>query len=182
MDDDALMALAAAGDTRAFGRLVRTHQARLVRFAARLLGDREAAEDAAQEAFLRLWRARERYQPKGNLGGYLLCVVRSVCLDHLRARRPTASLDRDCPLDIPSERTADRCEARAVAEAARRAVLSLPEPQREVFILSHYEGLSYREIAETLGCPLGTVASRKALAVETLRRRLRPWTEENERV
>ena len=56
----------------------------------------------------------------------------------------------------------------------------LPEPQRAVFILSQYEGLSYAEIAEALDCPVGTVASRKHMAVEALRRRLHLWIEEEE--
>jgi RNA polymerase sigma-70 factor (ECF subfamily) len=77
----------------------------------------------------------------------------------------------------PGEEPEARLEAAALADAVRRAVQALPAPQREVFILSHYEGLSYQEIAGVLGCPLGTVASRKHLALEALRRRLAPWME-----
>lgn len=175
MDDDALMRRAASGDASAFGEIVRTYQGRLVRFAARLLGDPDAAQDAAQEAFLRLWRLRERYQPRGCLQAYLLRAVRSVCLDHLRAARPWESLEED--IGDGTSGPASLAEGRGLADAVRRAVLSLPEPQRAVFLLSHYEGLSYAEIAGVLGCPVGTVASRKHQAAETLRRKLSPWSD-----
>ena len=173
MDDDALMRRAADGDAQAFGAIVAAYQARLARFAARLLGDPEAAQDAAQEAFLRLWRRRTHFQPRGCLQAYLFRAVRSACLDHIRAARPWEALGEGAGGD--SSDPAVLAQAHGLADAVRRAVLSLPEPQRAVFLLSHYEGLSYAEIAEALDCPLGTVASRKHQAAETLRRRLAPW-------
>jgi RNA polymerase sigma-70 factor (ECF subfamily) len=180
VDEERWMRRVALGDTAAFGRIVQAHQDRLLRFATRMLGgDRDAAQDAVQEAFLRLWRARMRYQPAGKLPTYLLRVVHNICLDYHRISRPTAPLplaDR-LPSGLAGDPHTD-CQARALAEAVRRAVWELPEAQRSVFILSHYEGLSYREIATVLECPLGTVASRKAQAVETLRRRLGPWQQE----
>jgi RNA polymerase sigma-70 factor (ECF subfamily) len=176
VDEDALLRLAAEDDSQAFGLLVKAHQRRVARFAERMLGDRESAEDAAQEAFLRLWRGRARDRAQGgSLSCLLLHIVRNVCLDYARAARPTEPLD--------AEPTGGDCleshvQAQAFAAAARQIVLELPEEQRVVFVLSHYEGLSYREIADVIGCPVGTVASRKHLAVETLRRRLSPWVEE----
>jgi len=180
VDDERWMRQAVLGDTLAFGRIVRAHQDRLLRFAARMLdGDRDAAQDAVQEAFLRLWRARARYQPSGQLLTYLLRIIHNICLDHHRAYRPTAALSEAdaLPASAGNDPQVD-CQARALARAVRRAVSDLPETQRAVFILSHYEGLSYREIAAIIECPVGTVASRKAQAVETLRRRLGPWQQE----
>jgi RNA polymerase sigma-70 factor (ECF subfamily) len=175
------MRRAAAGDALAFGHIVRAHQERLLRFATRLLGDRDAAQDAVQEAFLRLWRARTRYRSTGLLSTYLLRVVRNICLDYQRAYRPTASLLDADSLPTPAEGDPQSdCQARALVQAVRCAVLNLPEPQRAVFVLNHYEGLSYREIAAVLECPVGTVASRKAQAVETLRRRLGSWQGDEE--
>ncbi len=98
-DDDALMRRAAGGDAQAFGLVVESYQGRLVRFAARLLGDSDAAQDAAQEAFLRLWRLRTRYQPRGCLQAYLLRTVRSVCLDHARAARSWEALEESVGYD-----------------------------------------------------------------------------------
>jgi RNA polymerase sigma-70 factor (ECF subfamily) len=182
MDDDGLMRQAAAGDMQAFGRLVRAHQRRLVRFAARMLDDDpEQAEDVVQEAFVRLWRARERYQATENLLPLLLRIVRNVCLDHLRRTHPCEPLERAAAIPTRSEAAPEQqTEARALAKAVREAVRALPEPQRAAFVLSHYEKLSYAEIAQILGCPVGTVASRKHLALETLRRRLGAWKEEQE--
>lgn len=176
MDEDALMGRAANGDTAAFDRLVQTHQQRLLRFARRMLSDGETAEDAVQEAFLRLWRGRARYHPQGCLERFLLRVVRNICLDHERMARPTAPLDDDLPAP---ENPAAKFEAKSLADAVRKAVGMLPEAQRAVFVLSQYEGLSYQAIADVLDCPVGTVASRKHLAVESLRRQLKPWREES---
>ncbi len=173
MNEDALMRRAAGGDTGAFGVIVQAYQGRLVRFAARLLGDTDAAQDAAQEAFLRLWRLRGSYQPCGCLRAYLFRTVRSVCLDHARVRRPWELLEEGA--GGAGSDPAELVQSRSLAEAVRLAVQSLPEPQRVVFALSQYEGLSYAEIAEVLDCPAGTVASRKHQATETLRRKLYPW-------
>lgn len=173
LSEDTLMRRAAGGDAAAFGVIVQAYQSRLVRFAARMLGDTDAAQDAAQEAFLRLWRARASYQPRGCLKAYLFRAVRSVCLDHARARRPWEPLEDGA--GIAASDPADLMQSRSLAEAVRDAVQSLPEPQRVVFVLSHYEKLSYAEIADVLNCPLGTVASRKHLAMETLRRKLYSW-------
>ncbi len=175
-EDDMWMRQAAAGDSRAFGRIVARHQTRLVRVAARLLSDPELAQDAAQEAFLRLWRARHRYQPSGRLAALLLKITRNVCLDRAgrtEAEEWTEAREAAQAHDDP----AAQAEGGALAEAVRRAVGSLSEPSRTVFILSHYEGLSYADIAAALDCPLGTVASRKRLAVEALRRKLAHWVE-----
>jgi RNA polymerase sigma-70 factor (ECF subfamily) len=173
MNEDALMRLAAGGDTAAFGVIVQAYQNRLIRFAARLLGDTDAAQDAAQEAFLRLWRLRASYQPRGCLEAYLLRTVRSVCLDYVRATHPWEPLEEGVGGETPDP--ADLAQSRSLAEAVRLAVQALPEPQRVVFVLSHYEGLSYAEIADVLDCPPGTVASRKHQATETLRRKLYSW-------
>jgi RNA polymerase sigma-70 factor (ECF subfamily) len=182
VDEDSLMNRAKEGDAQAFGHLVRRHQRRLVRFAGRMLGDAEAAEDAAQEAFLRLWRARERYRPQGRLTCLLFQIVRNICLDYARSARPETCLETaDTERRATETSLEQRVQTTALAHAVRAAVLDLPEAQRVVFVLSQYEGMSYRAIGEVLDCPVGTVASRKSQAVETLRRRLRPWREEEGR-
>jgi len=175
VEEDDWMRRAAGEDTQAFGVLVRAYQARLVRFAARLLGDSDLAQDAAQEAFLRLWRVRGSYVPRGCLQAYLFRTVRSVCLDYARTAKPAEALPEGADVSAPDP--ARLAEARSLADAVQQAVQSLPEPQRVVFVLSHYEDLSYAEIAGVLECPIGTVASRKHQATETLRRKLFSWKE-----
>jgi RNA polymerase sigma-70 factor (ECF subfamily) len=174
--DDALMQRAGRGDTDAFAVLVRRHQARVTRFACRLSGgDRVAAEDAAQEVFLRLWRNAAFYEARGSLPAYLLRITRNLCNDAHRRTIPTSPL-QDCA-DLPDGRPGieEEVQGRNLAEAIRKAVLALPEGQREALILHQYEGLGYREIADILDCPAGTVASRIHLARATLRRDLRAY-------
>lgn len=136
MDDDALMRRVAGGDESAFGLIVQAYQGRLVRFAARFLGDPDAAQDAAQETFLRLWRLRSRYQPRGCLQAYLFRAVRSVCLDLARLARPWEMLEESTDGAAPDPEGLARLYG--FADAVRQAVLSLPEPQRAVFLLSRY--------------------------------------------
>ena len=180
-EDDARMRRVASGDTHAFGEIVRAHQPRVGGFAARMLGDNHAAaEDVTQETFLRLWRSRCAYRAEGNLVGLLLTIAANVCRDRLRAEGGRAADRLD---DLPEQISAylspeEAVQVASLAEAVREAVHNLPEGQRAVFVLSHYEGRSYREIAEMLDCPIGTVASRKNLAVATLRHRLRHYREE----
>ncbi len=182
MDDDTLMRQAASGDPAAFGRIVQAYQRPLTRFAERMLGgDVDRSSDVVQEALLRLWRFRARYQPEGRLRSLLFRIVRNACLDAARLSRPVCSLESAIAQSAPDTNSPEAaCQARAIAEAVRCAVMDLPEPQRTVFVLSQYEQLGYAEIAEIVGCPLGTVASRKRLAVAALRHRLREWMEDYE--
>ena len=176
--DHKLMARVSSGDREAFGTIVRGHQERMQRFAWRMLGDRDAASDVVQEAFVRVWQSRASYAPTASLSCFLLRVVRNACIDHIRASKKWDSvrIDDDVPLNGPS------CEALAESsvlhDAIGQVLLRIPEIQRVIFVLSEYEGLSYQEIAEVVGCPYGTVASRKYAAVEALRTQLRPWINE----
>ena len=178
MDEDILMQRVAAGDMQAFRRLVTAYQPRLLRFARRMLPtNRTLAEDVVQEAFVRLWRSRSHYRREGQLGCFLLRIVRNLCLDAVRNAPPTLSLQTVEELPAAGGSLHQQTETSALANAVRRAVQELPELQRSVFVLSHYEGLTYVEIAQTLECAVGTVASRKRLAVAALRRRLSGWNE-----
>ena len=180
--DDALMRQAAQNNAEAFGVLVRAHEMRVSRFALRLLGgDYNAAQDITQETFLRVWRGRQTYVPFGSFSTYLLRIAHRLCLDALRQSRARA-----LPLDIWADAESISTPAIApsaeqiaceigLADAVKAAVAALPETQRTVFILSHYEGVGYQEIARILECPMGTVASRKHHAVQNLRRLLADW-------
>ena len=171
---------------REFRGIVVQHQRRITVFATRMLGgDEAAAQDVAQETFLALWRQRQR--DDGNyssmpdhLDRYLLRIAHNRCIDLLRVRRETIALDAE--RDAASSRTGPEnvTEARSLSEAVRNAVSLLPDSQRSVFILSHYDGLRYQEIADLLDCPIGTVASRKSQAVATLRLRLKDWSDDND--
>ncbi|MEO7718739.1 MAG: sigma-70 family RNA polymerase sigma factor [Capsulimonas sp.] len=174
MDDEAAMKRVVAGDAAAFEQIVKAHQLRLGRAAYAILGDRCAAQDAVQETFLRIWRSRAGYRRQSSLSVYLQKILRNVCIDSLRERRsrPTVPLDSESAGDLTIDSVAETCELR---EAMVRGLAQLPEEQRSIVVLSEYEGFTYREIAEIVGCPYGTVASRKYAAMESLRKSLRPW-------
>jgi|SRR3569833_1424367 len=174
MDDDWLIERMKANDPRAFDRLMREHEARLMRFATRVLGDIDLAGDAVQEVFIKLWRGRAAYEPCGKLAAYLYRVTYSTCLDIRRRIRPAD--DIDVAISIPSlVDTSAQVRASAFVDAVAQAEAHLPDDQRLVFVLSCHEALSYAEIAEIAGCPVGTVASRKRLAVQALRQMLAAW-------
>ena len=176
MNDD-LMMRAMRGDKNAFACVVKTHEQRLLRFAYRMVGDWDAAADVVQDALIRLWQSRTRYSPQGADIAFLLRLVRNACIDHVRSNRNLndVCMDDDMPVNSPT------CESLAFAgglqDALGQALLRIPESQRVVFVLSEYDGMTYQEIAAVVGCPHGTVASRKFAACEALRRDLRPWLE-----
>ncbi len=179
-NDAELLSRAAEGDRLAFGLLVRRYQGMVIRFATRLLNeDRSTAEDIGQEAFLRLYRSSPTRTVQGTIRAYLLTITRNLCRDYQRRQRETAPLavlaDHVAP-ELTGEETMLRAER---ALAVRQAIAALPEEQRTVLILAHYEGLPYHEIAEVVGCPPGTVASRKHHAIASLRRSLGAYLEES---
>jgi len=174
-EDDVLMERAKGGDTVAFDAIVRRHQDRLQRFAIRMAGgDPAKGADVAVGAFLRLWESRQTYRPQGRLGAWLLQTAYRQLIDEARRARPTDDLDKAVD---PMEGPQVRIERTAQAQAVRDAVAALPEIHRAVVVLSVYEDLTQSEIAEILEIPAGTVASRKAHALDTLRRRLAAWSE-----
>lgn len=147
--------------TAHFEAFVRTHQARALRLAIRLtFGDSGAAQDAVQEAFLKLWRCRESLTDT-HLEAYLWRIVLSCARDAARRIRPTVALDEKLPW----------CETPDAGKGlvVRQALAALPDDQREVIILSHYEGWTQAEIAQMLNIPPGTVASRLHHALRKLR-------------
>jgi len=165
---EASWALAASrGDKQAFGRLVDLHKRVVFGLCVRLLRDAEESRDAAQEAFARAYAALETYDPAQPFAPWLLRIARNHCLDVLRRRVPEAQrveLDADPDEGAPREladpaaaRGDDVIERRELAGALERAVSALPPNYREVVHLFHVEQLSYKEIASTMGIPLGTV-------------------------
>ncbi len=165
---DASLALsAAAGDRRAFARLVEENKRSVYGLCLRLLSDPEEARDAAQESFTRAYASLESYDLEQAFAPWVLRIARNHCLDMLRRRIPARArveldaVDEDGPPhelpDTTSERADDAIEKAQVREALERAVAALPPNYREVVHLFHVEQLSYKEIASTMGVPLGTV-------------------------
>ena len=183
-DDIKLMLRAKDGDEKAFEALVERHQTRVYHLAYRFLGNAEDAQDAAQEAFVKVYQARKTYQPYARFTTWLYTIVKNTCLKALARARPTVSLDEDMgtgegamPRQVadPNMPTpAETLRRKEQAELVRRAVDSLPEPQRLAVLLSRFEGMSYEEIAGVLGCSAKAVKSMLHRARLALRERLEP--------
>lgn len=171
-----LIAQAQKGDRRAFGELVRRHREGTVNVVYRMCGDMNLAEDAAQEAFIRAWRHLPSYRPRSPFRNWLYRIATNVARDVLRRERETADIDAVslATSDAGPEATVEGEER---GEHVRQAVLALPPASREVVILREYQGLSYRDIADTLDIPIGTVMSRLNYARNRLRESLAPYLE-----
>jgi RNA polymerase sigma-70 factor (ECF subfamily) len=168
MDEQALIASARKGDARAFNQLVLLYQTRVYNLAYRILGDRDAAADATQDAFISAFKAMGRFRG-GSFKAWLLRIVTNACYDQLRSkqRRPADSLE-DLPVDQdhirylrdPSEQPDEYVERRELNDMIQRGIQTLPAEQRIVVVLSDVQGMSYQEIAQITDLSLGTVKSR----------------------
>ncbi len=165
---DASLALSAArGDRRAFARLVDENKRSVYGLCLRLLSDPEEAKDAAQEAFTRAYASLESYDLEQAFAPWVLRIARNHCLDLLRRRLPArARVELDAEeedgrhhelADTTSEPADEAIQKAQTRVALERAVAALPPNYREVVHLFHVEQLSYKEIAATMGIPLGTV-------------------------
>ncbi len=167
--DASLLAAARAGDHTAFAALVRRYQGLVFAVAYRLLGDRDAAEDVTQEAFVRAYFSLDRLRGD-NFRAWVLRIASNAALDQLRA----AGRRRQVPLELAPERPVEPTVCSAVehlglVEALEAALAQLPPEQRAVVVLADVEGLPYDEVATILSLPIGTVKSRLARARMRLR-------------
>lgn len=164
-------------DTRAFEAIYDRYSAPLLRHAQRITGNRRAAEEATQDAFLSLWRRAAAFDPdRGTLRSWLFAMVHHRCVDCLRREaRHTSNVQIDeapsASLEAP-ERTEDLVASREEAHRARQVVLTLPAEQRTVIELAYFGGLSQTEVAAKVGIPLGTVKGRQRLGLTKLHRAL----------
>ncbi len=162
----------AQADQRAFLLLYDRHAPRVYGLALRMLGNAMAAEDVAQEAFLKIWSRAHTYRPdRGSLIAWILSTTRRTALDRIRAdARRSSPADPSDPetilLELPDPRT-NSSEARW--RSLRLMLADLPAEQRQVIDLAFYSGLSHSQIADYLKLPLGTVKTRLRLGMEKLR-------------
>ena len=180
-DEQIMWRVRAQDDAEAFAHLVNKWQTPIQRLCVRMLGDAHRGEDLAQEAFARLYAKRHDYQPAARFSTYLWRVAMNLCYDELRRlkRRPETSLDAEAfdgdesisILDAHAsvETTPEHeLENRERAEIVRHALQKLPEHYRAVVVLRHYQDLKFREIADVLEIPEGTVKSRMAEGLQQL--------------
>lgn len=165
------------GEVEAFEVVFDRHISQAYSLAHRVCGRQAMAEDAVQEAFVSLWRARDRYDPaRGNVRAWVLSAVRNRALDALRRERAKAGRDvfDDSSADrVPSpERTELEVERRDQGQRISRALEGLPNEQRQVIELAYFGGLTHTEIATSLSLPPGTVKGRMRLGLARMRESL----------
>jgi RNA polymerase sigma-70 factor (ECF subfamily) len=168
------MVQVAASDVAALDELVRRFWGPLTAYASRMLGDRDAGKDVAQTAIIRLWQRRVEWRA-GSVRAYLIRLTRNLCLDDARRNDVRTRLShavRDA-LSPASPTPADTLDEEELRLAVDQAIQALPPRRREVFILAYLQGLSYNEIAETLGISPSTVSNQLVAAVKELRERCR---------
>jgi len=188
--DEALMLRYRQGDRRAFEVLLQRHQRALHAFILRFVGgaNMAQAEDLAQETFLRVVKHAHEYEHKAKFTTWLYTLARNLCIDATRRGRYRQAQSLDAPDEEGGgsllERTADEqpsldrrvmgCELKG---RLRQAIASLPDDQREVFLMREVADLQFKEIAAVVGVPENTVKSRMRYALEKLREALGDYAE-----
>jgi RNA polymerase sigma-70 factor (ECF subfamily) len=189
--DEALMVRLQGGERAVFAVLVRRHQTPLYNFVLRHVRVPAAAQDIVQDAFLRVVQSAAEFKHSARFTTWLFTIARNLCIDHLRrqALRRHPSLDEagrgdDGEGPTLGEKTVDsRADVERVAvgsEIQQRVVVaveSLPDEQREVFLLREVSNLPFKEIAEIVGVPENTVKSRMRYALERLQEALSEFEE-----
>lgn len=174
------------GKPGAFDAIVLAHQDRVFAFCARMLSDREEALDVAQEVFLSAYRNLAGFRGEAALSTWLIKIAANRCLNRIRQRsaraaRETRIPEPDDPRDPPFQppgRDEDRpdriAESREMGKVLERALGRIDEDSRTLVLLADVEGLSYEELSEVAGIPLGTVKSKLHRARLALRKLLAP--------
>lgn len=188
--DEALMILYQKGNVRAFETLLERHRGPVYNFILRNVGARDVADDLLQEAFLRVIKGASNYQRKAKFTTWLYTIARNLCVDHSRRKKHRKHPSLDHPMtaqedagtlldvvgnnDLPVDR---QTASRRLHAIMQRAISSLVEEQREVFLMREFLNMSFKEIAEVVGIPENTVKSRMRYALEKLRLELDEYKE-----
>jgi RNA polymerase sigma-70 factor (ECF subfamily) len=173
--DEELMPLVGRKDPEAFEVLYDRHGGAAYSLAYRIVGDRAAAEEVTQEAFISVWRSGTRFDAvRGSVRSWLLSIVRNRAIDFLRSRAgkaPKLDFDDESALEQrpAAERTEEEALRRETAVEVRGAIGKLPSEQSKVIELAYFGGFSHSEIAAILGLPMGTVKGRMRLGLEKIR-------------
>lgn len=180
LSDESLLVGMATGNTEAAAAFVRRYQARVYGLALTVVGNPAAAEDVAQEVFVKAWRHATAYDARrGSVAAWLLTIARNAAIDAIRYRRETA-IDHDLLLAILPDNAghADRSTNDVdTSEQLRAALRHLPVQQSRPLLLMVFYGLTAKEIAAREGLPVGTVKTRVRRALSVLRQQRVVWDE-----
>jgi RNA polymerase sigma-70 factor (ECF subfamily) len=171
--DEDLISLVQAKDAEAFAVLYDRHGRVAYSLAHRMMGERQAAEDLVQDAFLKAWRGAGSYRAeRGSVRTWLLSIVHNQGIDQLRSvasrRRTQQKVEATAPNSQPSEAFSESWR-NVQREQVREALKTLPREQLKVLELAYFSGYTHVEIAELLGLPLGTVKGRMRLGLKKVK-------------
>ncbi len=186
--DEELVASVLDGEVDLYGEIVTRYQGRLVNYLYRLLRNLDDAHDLAQEVFLKVYRALDRFDPAYRFSTWLFRVGQNAAIDHIRKRRlkvvsmqrPDKESGGEREWEFPSPDPTPYGDARNVERgiAIQEAVADLPWEYRELIVLRHFGELSYEEIATLKEMPLGTVKNKLFRGRQMLKQKLRDYVGE----
>ena len=188
MDPDAkLMLEFAKGNTSAFDQILKKYKGIVINIAYRFIQNRDEAEDIAQEVFLKVYNSARRYKPEAKFSTWIYKITVNLCLNKLRSKKHLQTVSLDKPIfSIENEIIRENhdpayvhpsinLEKKELDLLVKEAISALPSNQRVAVILQKYEGLSYREISEIMGCSTSAVDSLLQRAKQNLKRKLAPY-------
>jgi RNA polymerase sigma-70 factor (ECF subfamily) len=168
-----LISFVGQGDAEAFTTLYDRHSHAAFSLAYRVMGERQAAEDLVQEAFLKLWRSATSYRPeRGSVRTWLLSIVRNRGIDQLRSqasrRRTQEKIEASAPRSQPSEAFAETWR-NSQRDQLREALNTLPPEQLKILELAYFSGYTHAQISQLVDVPLGTIKGRMRLGLKKMR-------------
>jgi RNA polymerase sigma-70 factor (ECF subfamily) len=171
--DEDLISLVEAADAEAFATLYDRHIRAAFSLAHRMMGERQASEDLAQDAFLKVWRGASSYRAeRGSVRTWILSIVHNRSIDQIRSqasrRRAQEKIEASAPRSQPSEAFAETLR-NSQRDQVREALNTLPPEQLKILELAYFSGYTHVEISDLLGLPLGTVKGRMRLGLKKVR-------------
>jgi RNA polymerase sigma-70 factor (ECF subfamily) len=189
-DISALVEQSRRGDVAAFENLARLYKDKIHSYICRMAGHPSEAEDLTQEVFVRAFQSVAKFRGASSFQTWLYRIATNICVDALRRRKreerhaysldePVTTDDREMDREVPDTgpRPDAALETTELQAEVHRVIAGLSDKLRAVIVLFDLQGLSYEEIAETVGCPVGTVKSRLFNARMQLRDRLKAYVE-----
>ena len=171
--DEDLISFVGQGDAEAFTTLYDRYGRAAFSLAYRVIGERQAAEDLVQDAFLKLWRSATSYRPeRGSVRTWLLSIVRNRGIDQLRSqasrRRTQEKIEASAPRSQPSEAFAETWR-NSQRDQLREALNTLPPEQLKILELAYFSGYTHAQISQLVDVPLGTIKGRMRLGLKKMR-------------
>lgn len=178
--DEELVARSTRGDAESFNELITRWERPIYALAYRVIGHEEDARDVCQETFLRAFRGLGAFKGQAKFSSWLYRIALNLCRDWIRRARRTPVVQAPEGVDLvdlqaerePAESIEELVSRRDMSRLVAKAMMTLSEEQRTAIVLKEYQGLTFQEIADLMGCPLSTVKTRLYQGLSALRRQL----------